>query len=50
MLYKLLNKIYNSYDKIQKTADRENVSNKNADAIESFANKLRKELGIKGDL
>lgn len=48
--YKLDGEIIHSYDKIRTKSKIEEISNKNADKVEVFATKMRKELGIKGVL
>ncbi len=48
--YKLCNDITDTYIKIKKRKDRENMVETNAKKIEKFADKIRKELGIEGDV
>lgn len=48
--YKLCNDITDTYIKIKKRKDRENMVETNAKKIEKFADKIRKELGIGGDV
>ena len=48
--YKLRSDIMDSYIKVKKRKDRENMLEINANRIEKFANKIRKELGVKGDI
>lgn len=48
--YKLCNDIMDTYIKIKKRKDRENMVETNAKKIEKFADKIRKELGIEGDV
>ena len=48
--YKLCSDITDTYIKIKKRKDRENMVETNAKKIEKFADKIRKELGIEGDV
>jgi len=48
--YELCNDIMDSYAKLKKKTNRERISTVNAGKIEKFANKIRKELGVKGDV
>ncbi len=48
--YKLCNEIMDVYTKITKRKNRENMLEINANKIEKFADKIRKELGVKGDV
>lgn len=48
--YKLCNDITDTYIKIKKRKDRENMVETNAKKIEKFADKIRKELSIEGDV
>lgn len=48
--YKLCNDIMDTYIKIKKRKDRENMVETNAKKIEKFSDKIRKELGIEGDV
>jgi len=46
--YKLDSEIWQTYAKIHTKKQAEQISNEIADKIEAFAEKMRKELGIKG--
>lgn len=48
--YKLDSEIWQTYAKIHTKKQVEQISNEIADKVEAFAEKMRKELGIKGEL
>lgn len=48
--YKLSKEIYTTYEGLKSRKEREQVMYINADKIEEFANKIRKELGVKGSV
>lgn len=48
--YKLCGDIMNSYVNIKRKKDREHISEANASKIEAFADKIRKELGVEGNV
>lgn len=48
--YKISGEICSTYEGLKNKKEKEKVMYINADKVESFANKMRKELGVEGDV